>query len=104
MLEALAAQSASGDPDPLHDVRHLLPGIGEPESVRIPESSAVVGRSLQDRDLRGVTGATVLAIARGERGVAVPAPAEVLRAGDVLAVAETHAAIAAVRALVGGES
>lgn len=100
VLEALARQSASSDDDALHDVRRLLPGIGEPESLRVPEGSPAAGRSLAELDLRGATGATVLAIARVDGGVAVPGPGEVLRAGDVLAVAGTHDAIAAVRALV----
>jgi CPA2 family monovalent cation:H+ antiporter-2 len=102
VLEALARQSASTDGDTLHDVRHLLPGIGEPESLRIPEGSPITGRTLAALDLRGVTGATVLAIARDGRGVALPGPDEVLHAGDVLAVAGTHEAIAAVRELVCG--
>lgn len=100
VLEALAAQSAAADGDTLHDVRQLLPGIGEPESLRVPDASPVVGRSLAELDLRGVTGATVLAIARDGHGIAVPAPSEVLRGGDVLAVAGTHDAIAAARAFV----
>ena len=100
VLEALAAQSVAADGDTLHDVRQLLPGIGEPESLRVPDESPVVGRSLADLDLRGVTGATVLAIARDGHGIAVPAPTEVLRGGDVLAVAGTHDAIAAARAFV----
>jgi CPA2 family monovalent cation:H+ antiporter-2 len=104
VLEALARQSAATDGDALHDVRRLLPGIGEPESLRIPDGSPAAGRSLAELDLRGATGATVLAIARADGGVAVPGPSEVLRAGDVLAVAGTHEAIAAVRTLVRASS
>lgn len=100
VLEALAAQRASADEDTLHEIRQLLPGIGEPESLRVPDGSPVVGRSLAELDLRGVTGATVLAIARDGHGIALPEPDEMLRAGDVLAVAGTHDAIAAARAFV----
>jgi CPA2 family monovalent cation:H+ antiporter-2 len=102
VLEALARQSAAADGDTLHDVRRLLPGIGEPESLRVPDGSPIAGRSLAALDLRGSTGATVLAIARDGGGVALPGPDEVLRAGDVLAVAGTHEAIAAARELVSG--
>ncbi len=49
-------------------------------------------------NLRGRTGATVLAITRTHGGVLVPTADERLRAGDVLAVAGTHEAIEAARA------
>jgi CPA2 family monovalent cation:H+ antiporter-2 len=42
----------------------------------------------------------VLAIARGEAGVIVPVAGEVLRAGDVLALAGTHDAVAAASELL----
>jgi CPA2 family monovalent cation:H+ antiporter-2 len=102
VVEALARQSAlpSDDHHALDDVRKLLPGLGEPEAIRLPPGGAAVGRSLAELDLRGVTGATVLAISRGEHGVAVPAATEVLREGDVLAVAGTHDAVEAARALL----
>ncbi|CAM4466861.1 cation:proton antiporter [Corallococcus exiguus] len=107
IVEALAAQShAKGDEDEpskdvLHGVRQMLPGIGEPESVALGESSAAVGRTLAELNLRGMTGATVLAIRRGEAGVLVPTAQEVLRAGDILALAGTHEAIDAAKGVLG---
>ncbi|RKH49875.1 potassium transporter [Corallococcus sp. AB049A] len=107
IVEALAAQShAKGDedepsPDVLHGVRQMLPGIGEPESVALGESSAAVGRTLAELNLRGMTGATVLAIRRGDAGVLVPTAQEVLRAGDILALAGTHEAIDAAKGVLG---
>jgi CPA2 family monovalent cation:H+ antiporter-2 len=81
-------------------VNRLLPGLGAPEAIRLAEGSVAVGRSLAALDLRGVTGATVLAIARDGTGIALPAATEVLRAGDVLAVAGTHDSVEAARALL----
>ncbi|MHA7631202.1 cation:proton antiporter domain-containing protein [Corallococcus sp. M7] len=107
IVEALAAQShAKGDedepaPDVLHGVRQMLPGIGEPESVALGASSAAVGRTLAELNLRGMTGATVLAIRRGDAGVLVPTAQEVLRAGDILALAGTHEAIDAAKGVLG---
>ncbi|NOK33200.1 potassium transporter [Corallococcus exercitus] len=107
IVEALAAQShAKGDEeeppkDVLQGVRQLLPGIGEPESVALGEASAAVGRTLAELNLRGMTGATVLAIRRGEAGVLVPTAQEVLRAGDILALAGTHEAIDAAKGVLG---
>ncbi|RKH03599.1 potassium transporter [Corallococcus praedator] len=108
IVEALAAQSHAkgGDdepaPDVLHGVRQLLPGLGEPESVALGTSSAAVGRTLAELNLRGMTGATVLAIRRGTEGVLVPSAQEVLRAGDILALAGTHEAIDAAKGVLGG--
>jgi CPA2 family monovalent cation:H+ antiporter-2 len=98
-------------------VADVLPGLGAPEPARIGAGSAAVGRTLRELDLRGVTGATVLAITRpdggagdgpgahgGPDGVApaprLPTGREVLEAGDVLALAGTREAVDAARALL----
>jgi CPA2 family monovalent cation:H+ antiporter-2 len=59
-----------------------------------------VGKTLAQLNLRGLTGATVLAIHRGGGDVSVPTAGEVLRAGDVLALAGTHAAVEAAKGLL----
>ena len=43
----------------------------------------------------------VLAIGRGDHGVATPSPTDPLRAGDVLALAGSEAAISAARDMLG---
>jgi CPA2 family monovalent cation:H+ antiporter-2 len=68
--------------------------------VRLDASSRAVGRSLADLNLRGSTGATVLAIARGDSGLLVPTADEILRAGDLLALAGTHEAVDAARKIL----
>ncbi|MBJ6762268.1 cation:proton antiporter [Myxococcaceae bacterium JPH2] len=108
IVAALASQShATGDnehaeekKDSLADIRALLPGMGDPESISLLQTSPAVGRTLAELDLRGMTGATVLAIRRGDADVLVPSAKEVLRAGDVLALAGTHEAIDAARAVL----
>jgi CPA2 family monovalent cation:H+ antiporter-2 len=47
-----------------------------------------------------LTGATVLAIQRGEQSVLVPSGHERLQAGDVLAIAGTHDAVEAAKELL----
>ncbi|HYU90591.1 MAG TPA: cation:proton antiporter [Gemmatimonadales bacterium] len=102
VLEALAAQSrprpAPTTADTLEQVHQLLPGLGALAAVRLDPGTAVIGRTLAQVNLRGRTGATVLAITRTDGGVLVPTAKERLRAGDVLAVAGTHEAIEAARA------
>lgn len=54
-------------------------------------SDDLVGKSFRDLDIRGKTGATVLAIRRGERLVAHPSPTEEMRLDDELyVVGEAH--------------
>jgi monovalent cation:H+ antiporter-2, CPA2 family len=84
------------------DIHAVLPGIGEPVPFRLPEESAAVGKTLKEVDLRGLTGATVLAIRRGDQGVVVPTAQEVLQPGDILALAGTHEAIDAAKRVLRG--
>jgi len=104
IVAALAAQSHSKEPGAeahaLDDVPKLLPGLGEPVSVRLEEASPAVGRTLAQLNLRGLTGATVLAIQRGDESVSVPTAQEVLRFGDVLALTGTHEAVEAAKGLL----
>ena len=82
----------------------LVPGLGEPVPVSIAPSSPFAGRTLADTQLRGRTGATVLAISRGQDVVLVPDGHVELHAGDVLALAGTAEAVeAAQRLLAHGE-
>jgi CPA2 family monovalent cation:H+ antiporter-2 len=107
VLEALAAQSRpQGAPtrgDTLQEVHRLLPGLGALRAVRLEPGSAAVGKTLAELNLRGHTGATVLAVTRRDGGVLVPTATERLREGDALALAGTREAIEAARtALLGG--
>lgn len=86
----------------LAQIRKLLPGLGDPTAVVLTASSPAMGRSLAELNLRGVTGATVLAITRDGVGLLVPTASEVLRAGDTLALAGTHDAVLAAAALLHG--
>jgi CPA2 family monovalent cation:H+ antiporter-2 len=103
IVEALAKEAVAphhGDGDALVAFRSMFPGMGEPVAVRLPPTSSAVGRTLSQLGVRGTTGATVLAIARGEASVMVPTADEVLRAGDVLALAGTQEAVDLARALL----
>jgi CPA2 family monovalent cation:H+ antiporter-2 len=102
ILEVLAHQAQSSDAGSaeLQRLRDLMPGLGDPSPVRLAPDSFAVGKTLARLNLRGLTGATVLAIARGGEGVLVPTGKETLRPGDVLALAGTHNAIAAARSLI----
>jgi CPA2 family monovalent cation:H+ antiporter-2 len=70
----------------------------------VPPAGTAIGRSLAQLELRGTTGATVLAIQRGDEGLVVPGAHEPLRAGDVLAVAGSSEAVSAARSLLAAEN
>jgi CPA2 family monovalent cation:H+ antiporter-2 len=104
IVEALASQSrvqsTEGARYSLAAVNELLPGLGELVPIRLDPGSPAVGRTLAQLDVRGLTGATVLAITRGEQGVVVPTANEVLLEGDVLALSGSHDAVSAAIALL----
>jgi len=102
IIEVLAAQSKSA-PDTMTEVKTLLPGIGEPAALRLAPDSPAVGKTLAELNLRGLTGATVLAVRREDESVIVPTALERLRADDVLALAGTTEAIEAARGVLTGK-
>ena len=100
LLEALAAQSAApagpgqsktttGSHAP------LLPGLGNATPVPIVAGSPAVGRTLKQINLRGLTGATVIAIDRDAADVIYPTGDEELRPGDALILTGTTEAVQA---------
>ncbi len=89
-----AVEAAAGVA-PLQRAHDLLPGLGDPTPVTIGASSPCAGLRLSDIALRGRTGATIVAISRGDEVVLVPDGHEVLRPGDVVALAGTRPAIEA---------
>ncbi len=86
----------------LSDALAMLPGLGTPEQLLLAASCPAVGASLRDLRLRGRTGASVLAIVRGETTILVPDGHETLQAGDLLALAGTTESVAAARVLLAG--
>jgi monovalent cation:H+ antiporter-2, CPA2 family len=105
MIEALATQTASGpESGPEHSGPAVeLPGISSWQGIVISEGSAAIGRSLAQLELRGTTGATVLAIQRAGGGL-VPDAHEPLRSGDVLAVVGSTEALSAARVVLDGRA
>jgi CPA2 family monovalent cation:H+ antiporter-2 len=77
----------------LSEVHQMLPGLGDLVSAKLSGSDPCVGKTLAQLNLRGVTGATVLAIMRKNGGVVAPKASEQLQEGDVLALSGTHEAV-----------
>jgi len=84
-------------------VKTLVPGIGEAAVVHLDIGSAGVGRTLKAMNLRGQTGASVIAIERAGGDKVFPAADDVLCAGDRLVLTGTAEAVeTAKRLLTGG--
>lgn len=83
------------------DLTREIPGLGA-AIVDVPKSSRFAGRTLGDTQARTLTGASVVALVRGEHVIASPTPRDGLLAGDSLVVVGTDAGIAAVRELIVG--
>jgi CPA2 family monovalent cation:H+ antiporter-2 len=105
IVDALSRQmhsSATTKSKPsLESANQILSGLGSPTPIEISAGSPLVGQSLAEVKLRGLTGATVLAIQRGDRSVVIPSGHDRLEAGDVLAVAGTQEAVMAAKNLLG---
>jgi CPA2 family monovalent cation:H+ antiporter-2 len=68
--------------------------------VRVAADSGAVGRTLGEVNLGGLTGATVLAITRGERAIVFPGAQERVAASDQLALGGSGEAVTAAKALL----
>ncbi len=68
--------------------------------LRLPPGSPAVGRTLGELNLRALSGAMVVAIARAGGDVIIPNASEILRVGDTLALAGTAAAIMSARGIL----
>ncbi len=102
IIEALATQSATDAPAGAHDgpAPGTLPGLGNATTVRLTASSPALGRTLKQLDLRGLTGATVIAIDREADGVVYPTGDETLATGDTLILTGTTSAVEAARGIL----
>ncbi len=86
----LRSPSAAGDVS--QAVLELL-AAGTTDLFRVTATSAAAGKSLLDLDLRRRSGATVIAVVRGERSQTNPPAEVVLEPGDVLVLVGSHAEV-----------
>jgi CPA2 family monovalent cation:H+ antiporter-2 len=78
---------------PAEDLRKYVRGLNM-EIFRLQEGSPLEGRSLAEADLRGKTGATVLAVQRNSDVHPNPAPTTRLSSGDIVLVLGTSEQLA----------
>ena len=103
--DAVNAQLIAEAPGPvrtLAGIYDFIPGLGQPVSLEIRQEDYAAGRSLAQLDLRDTTDATVLVIVRASGPTILPVGAEVLRPGDLLALAGTAEAVAKAKSVLRG--
>ncbi|MGW3104251.1 cation:proton antiporter regulatory subunit [Streptomyces sp. NPDC001100] len=83
------------------DLTREVPGLSAGQ-VEVRPESPCAGRALGDTRARTRTGASIVAVVRGEEVIASPGPDRILRAGDVLVVIGTREGIAGVQRIVRG--
>jgi CPA2 family monovalent cation:H+ antiporter-2 len=97
ILDALGKRSpgagAGSSALALEQVRELLPGLGDLRPLPISADSPALGLSLGELELRSHTGASVLALRRGEELITEPGAATRLLDGDVMVLAGSHSAV-----------
>ena len=101
VVELLGQTGAGKHEEPLH-LDELLPGLGDMHTVRLKAASAGTGKSLAELNVRGLTGATVVALRRDGAAI-TPTAQDPLLEGDVLALMGSEEAVGtAVRLLTEG--
>lgn len=103
VVAALAKQSQHTATHSVDMARRLLPGLGDFTSIRIADGGAADGKTLGQLNLRGRTGATIVALLRGDQRIAFPEAHERLQAGDLVALTGSHDAIGSAALLLGGD-
>ena len=95
MAEALGPRHRGSEAVTLEHVQQLLPGLGTLVPVRVVAGSGAAGLTLAELNLRGRTGATAVALARGggDEPMVFPTAKTLLREGDLLALSGSHDAI-----------
>lgn len=86
--------------DRLVTATHLLPGMGTPEPFAIEATHHAAGRTIGELGIRGRTGATILAITRGDDGIPAPSKLERLEAGDLILLVGSRSALVQAKQLL----
>ncbi len=83
------------------DLTREIPGLVS-ATIDVPPGSRFDGRPLGDTRCRTLTGASIVAVVRGEHVITSPAPSEVLHSDDALVVVGTTGGIDRVRDILLG--
>ena len=100
VVHVLAKQGHSGDTGTFEVMRGLLPGMGTIVPMEVEPGSEAAGKTLGELNLRGRTGATVVALSRAGQSTPLPPAGTRLLAADLLALTGSGDAIGLAAALL----
>ena len=83
----------------LQDLRHEVEGLSI-QWVTIPPSQSMAGRTIADGEIRTRTGASVVAVIRGDQSIPGPGPDFRLEPGDVVLLMGSEPAVEAAERLL----
>jgi CPA2 family monovalent cation:H+ antiporter-2 len=96
-------RDTESDAHALRRIREAVPGLGNIVPLRLGLGNHCVGKTLAELDVGSLTGAAILVILRDDGEELIPTGKDILRAGDLLALAGPPEAVeAARRVLVSG--
>jgi CPA2 family monovalent cation:H+ antiporter-2 len=93
VVHVLAKQGHAGDTGTFEVVRGMLPGLGTIVPLEVDPGSDAVGKTLGQLNLRGRTGASVVALSRKGQRLPMPTATTRIEAGDMLALTGSGSAI-----------
>ena len=93
VVHVLSKQARHEETATFEVVRGMLPGMGAIVPLKVEEGSVAVGKTLGQLNLRGRTGATVVAVSRDNERNPAPTSATRLAIGDLVAVTGSEQAI-----------
>jgi CPA2 family monovalent cation:H+ antiporter-2 len=100
VAEALSSHAPKNQDVFLEQINTVVPGIGAPSSFTIERDSPVAGKTLGELNLRTKSGASIIAITRGNERMLMPSGKETLQAGDVLVLVGTQEAVFVAKGLL----
>jgi hypothetical protein len=98
--EVMKRMGPEGPEPAVSSLATRLPSGLEVESLPVHEQAWIAGRTLAEARLRARTGATLVAVSRGEATAVHPAPEDVLEVGDVVCLVGSALQISAARELL----
>jgi CPA2 family monovalent cation:H+ antiporter-2 len=84
--EALSRSRPQHEPRELTEVTQILPGFGDLTMFTVSMESAITGQTLAALDLRARSGASVIAIQRGDQRIVMPRGTVAIEPLDLLAL------------------
>jgi len=93
VVHMLGKQGHSGDTGMFEVVKEMLPGLGTIVPIEVAPGSEAAGKTLGELNLRGRTGASVVALSRGDQRDPAPAASTRVQVGDLLALSGSGSAI-----------